>query len=87
MINNAFSKFIQGKVFKDLRIDLDKKRRRFFAGLIKEASTGKGALANFARITGNKSIAQLNPENDVDAKKLWDIKVTTKKVKKLRVRM
>ena len=29
LINNAFSKFIQGKEFKDLRIDLDKKRRKF----------------------------------------------------------
>ena len=84
LINNAFSKFIQGKEFEELRKDLNTKRRRFFAGLIKEASTGKGALANFARITGNKSIAQLNPENDVDAKKLWDIKVTTKKVKKVK---
>ena len=84
LINNAFSKFIQGKEFETLRKDLNTKRRRFFAGLIKEASTGKGALANFARITGNKSIAQLNPENDADAKKLWDIKVTTTKVKKVK---
>ncbi len=84
LINNAFSKFIQGSEFEELRKDLNTKRRRFFAGLIKEASTGKGALANFAKITGNKSIAQLNPENDADAKKLWDIKVTTKKVKKVK---
>ena len=81
LINNAFSKFIQGKDFKDLRDDLDTKRRRFFAGLIKEATTKKGPLANFAKITGNKSIAQLNPENDADAKKLWDIRVTTTKIK------
>ncbi len=84
LINNAFSKFIQGSEFEELRKDLNTKRRRFFAGLIKEASTGKGPLANFAKITGNKSIAQLNPENDADAKKLWDIKVTTKKVKKVK---
>ena len=81
LINNAFSKFIQGKDFKDLRDDLDTKRRRFFAGLIKEATTKNGPLANFAKITGNKSIAQLNPENDADAKKLWDIRVTTTKIK------
>ena len=81
MINNAFSKFIQGKEFTELRKDLNTKRRRFFAGLIKEATTKKGPLANFAKITGNKSIAQLNPENDADAKKLWDIKVTTTKIK------
>ena len=81
MINNAFSKFIEGKEFESLRVDLNKKRRRFFAGLIKEATTKKGPLANFAKITGNKSIAQLNPENDADAKKLWDIKVTTTKIK------
>ena len=62
-------------------MDLNKKRRRFFAGLIKEATTKKGPLANFAKITGNKSIAQLNPENDADAKKLWDIRVTTTKIK------
>ena len=81
MINNAFSKFIEGKEFESLRVDLNKKRRRFFAGLIKEATTKKGPLANFAKITGNKSIAQLNPENDADAKKLWDIRVTTTKIK------
>ena len=84
LINNAFSKFIQGKDFKDLRDDLDTKRRRFFAGLIKEATTKNGPLANFAKITGNKSIAQLNPENDADAKKLWDIRVTTTKTKKVK---
>ena len=81
LINNAFSKFIEGSEFESLRVDLNKKRRRFFAGLIKEATTKKGPLANFAKITGNKSIAQLNPENDADAKKLWDIKVTTTKIK------
>ena len=81
LINNAFSKFIQGSEFESLRVDLNKKRRRFFAGLIKEATTNKGPLANFAKITGNKSIAQLNPENDADAKKLWDIRVTTTKIK------
>ena len=81
LINNAFSKFIEGSEFESLRVDLNKKRRRFFAGLIKEATTNKGPLANFAKITGNKSIAQLNPENDADAKKLWDIKVTTTKIK------
>ena len=84
MINNAFSKFIEGSEFVELRKDLNTKRRRFFAGLIKEATTKKGPLANFAKITGNKSIAQLNPENDVDAKKLWDIRVTTTKTKKVK---
>ena len=73
-----------GNEFVELRKDLNTKRRRFFAGLIKEATTKKGPLANFAKITGNKSIAQLNPENDADAKKLWDIRVTTTKIKKVK---
>ena len=81
MINNAFSKFIQGKDFKPLRDDLDKKRRKFFAGVIQEASKPGKPLANLAVIDGNKSIAQLNPQtSDADAKKLWDMKVVTSKV-------
>ena len=83
MINNAFSKFIQGKDFKPLRDDLDKKRRKFFAGVIQEASKPGKPLANLAVIDGNKSIAQLNPDtSDADAKKLWDMKVITTKIDK-----
>ena len=83
MINNAFSKFIQGKDFKPLRDDLDKKRRKFFAGVIQEASKPGKPLANLAVIDGNKSIAQLNPQtSDADAKKIWDIKVVTSKIDK-----
>ena len=83
MINNAFSKFIQGKDFKPLRDDLDKKRRKFFAGVIQEASKPGKPLANLAVIDGNKSIAQLNPQtSDADAKKLWDMKVVTSKIDK-----
>ena len=83
MINNAFSKFIQGKDFKPLRDDLDKKRRKFFAGVIQEASKPGKPLANLAVIDGNKSIAQLKPDtSDTDAKKLWNMKVTTSKIDK-----
>jgi len=82
MINNAFSKFITGTQFDGLRKQLDKDRKRFFATQIKKASIGDGPLANFARITGTKSIARLNPENnDADAQKLWDMRVVTTKVK------
>ena len=82
MINNAFSKFITGTQFDGLRKQLDKDRKRFFATQIKKASIGDGPLANFARITGTKSIAQLNPENnDADAQKLWDMRVVTTKIK------
>ena len=83
MINNAFSKFIQGKDFKPLRDDLDKKRRKFFAGVIQEAAKPGKPLANLAVIDGNKSIAQLNPQtSDADAKKLWDMRVVTSKIDK-----
>jgi len=78
MINNAFSKFIQGPEFLALRKKLDKERKKFFATVIKEASMGNGPLANFARLDNGKSIAQLHPEtNESDVKKLWDIKVKT----------
>jgi len=83
MINNAFSKFIQGPEFESLRVDLNKKRRKFFAGVIQEAAKPGGPLANLATIDGNKSIAQLNPQtSDADAQKLWDMKVVTSKVDK-----
>ena len=85
MINNAFSKFITGTEFEKLRIQLDKDRKRFFATQIKNEATGNGSLANFARITGNKSIAQLNPEkNDADAQTLWAMRVVTTKTKKVK---
>ena len=85
MINNAFSKFITGTQFDDLRKQLDKDRKKFFATQIKKAATGDGALANFARITGTKSISKLNPEtSDADAQTLWDIRVVTTKTKKVK---
>ena len=85
MINNAFSKFLTGPEFLELRKTLDKERKRFFATQIKKAATGKGPLANYARITGNKSITQLKPEtNDADAQTLWNMKVVTTKTKKVK---
>ena len=85
MINNAFSKFLTGPEFLELRKTLDKERKRFFATQIKKAATGKGPLANYARITGNKSITQLKPEtNDADAQTLWSMKVVTTKTKKVK---
>ena len=82
LINNAFSKFIQGTEFKELRKDLNIRRQRFFAGVIKDACTGDGPLANLSEIDGNKGIAQLNPSVPADAKKLWDMKVVTSKIDK-----
>tara|TARA_R100001082_G_scaffold106900_1_gene80242 strand:- start:52 stop:1407 length:1356 start_codon:yes stop_codon:yes gene_type:complete len=85
MINNAFSKFITGPEFLELRKKLDKERKRFFATQIKKAATGKGPLANYARITGNKSITQLKPEtSDADAQTLWSMRVVTTKTKKVK---
>tara|TARA_R100001594_G_scaffold6887_1_gene19158 strand:- start:3 stop:1358 length:1356 start_codon:yes stop_codon:yes gene_type:complete len=85
MINNAFSKFLTGPEFLELRKTLDKERKRFFATQIKKAATGKGPLANYGRITGNKSITQLKPEtNDADAQTLWSMKVVTTKTKKVK---
>ena len=85
MINNAFSKFLTGPEFLELRKTLDKERKRFFATQIKKAATGKGPLANYARITGNKSITQLKPEtSDADAQTLWDMRVVTTKTKKVK---
>jgi hypothetical protein len=48
MINNAFSKFLTGPEFLELRKTLDKERKRFFATQIKKAASGKGPLANDA---------------------------------------
>ena len=85
MINNAFSKFLTGPEFLELRKTLDKERKRFFATQIKKAATGKGPLANYARITGNKSITQLKPEtSDADAQTLWSMRVVTTKTKKVK---
>ena len=85
MINNAFSKFLTGPEFLELRKTLDKERKRFFATQIKKAATGKGPLANYARITGNKSITQLKPEtSDADAQTLWNMRVVTTKTKKVK---
>jgi len=83
MINNAFSKFIQGSEFESLREDLNKKRQRFFAGVIQEAAKPGKPLANLAVIDGNKGIAQLKPQtSDADAKKIWEMKVVTNKIDK-----
>ena len=83
LINNAFSKFIQGKEFDTLRKDLNNKRRRFFAEVIQDATKPGEPLANLATIDGNKGITQLRPAtSDADAKKIWDIKVVTSKIDK-----
>ncbi len=81
MINNAFSKFIQGSEFLELRKKLDKERKKFFAKVIREASIDNGPLANLASSDESKAIAQLNPDNNAnDVKALWDMKVKTSQV-------
>lgn len=74
MINNAFSKFIEGRDFADVRSDLDEHRKKFFAGVIKEACEPGGPLSLYART--NKSISSLNPDNLTDAETLWNTKIT-----------
>tara|TARA_B100000427_G_scaffold214729_1_gene179189 strand:- start:269 stop:1606 length:1338 start_codon:yes stop_codon:yes gene_type:complete len=82
LINNAFSKFLQGKEFLNLRKKLDKERKQFFAEVIKEAASAGGPLANFAALDNGKSIAKLNPKKEADVKTLWGMKVATTKIVK-----
>lgn len=79
LINNAFSKFIEGKELSDVREKLNKHRIKFFASVIKEACQQGGPLYGLARVVGTKTISSLNPDNDADAKTLWDMKVTRQK--------
>ena len=76
LINNAFSKFIEGSKFKDVRDELDDHRIKFFAKLIKEACcSGKtGKEAPLEKIAST-DVHKLNPDNLGDAKKLWQTKV------------
>lgn len=83
LINNAFSKFIQGPELASTREKLNKERKKFFAGVIKEAASSGGPLATLAQITGNRSITQLNPNVENDAEILWNTKVLIMKNNKL----
>jgi hypothetical protein len=78
LINNAFSAYIEGPQFKTTRDKLNDHRIKFFAGVIKEACGPGGPLERFA-LSGNKNISSLNPNNKVDAKSLWDMRVIRKK--------
>lgn len=73
MINNAFSKFIEGSDFVDVREGLDEHRKKFFAGVIKEAAQPGNPLALYAR--ANKSINSLDPDKLSDAEILWNTKI------------
>ena len=79
LINNAFSKFIEGPQLQDVRNKLNDYRIEFFAGVIKEACLPGGPLSTLAVPTNGKSISQMNPSNRQDAKKLWDVKVIRQK--------
>ena len=86
LINNAFSKFIQGQ---DKLIEkLDEHRIKFFAGLIKKAccshkkdglKNGKPdpehPLASIVYTGDGTNIHKLNPDNYNDAKKIWNTRV------------
>lgn len=78
LINNAFSAYIEGPQFKTTRDKLNDHRIKFFAQVIKEACGPGGPLERFA-LSGNKNISSLNPNNKVDAKALWDMRVIRKK--------
>jgi hypothetical protein len=78
LINNAFSAYIEGPQFKTTRDKLNDHRIKFFAGVIKEACGPGGPLERFA-LSENKNISSLNPNNKVDAKSLWDMRVIRKK--------
>jgi len=79
LINNAFSKFIQGQ--DKLIKKLDRHRICFFASLIKEAAC-TGPLKGMGEVQGNLPPEKLNPEKWSDAKKLWDMRIKTKKILK-----
>tara|TARA_R100001082_G_C4348994_1_gene153658 strand:+ start:53 stop:1405 length:1353 start_codon:yes stop_codon:yes gene_type:complete len=78
LINNAFSKFIEGSKFKDVRDELDEHRIKFFAGLIKEAccpphNGGKDKETPLEGIADD--VHHLNADNYNDAIELWKTKV------------
>jgi hypothetical protein len=73
LINNAFSKFIEGPQLKTVRDKLNDHRIKFFAGVIKEACQSGGPLENIA--VTKKQIGSYNPNNIADARALWDMKV------------
>lgn len=73
LINNAFSKFIEGPQLKSVRDKLNDHRVKFFAGVIKEACEPGGPLENIAIL--NRDISRLNPNSINDAKLLWNMKV------------
>lgn len=75
LINNAFSKFIEGNELQSVRNKLDDHRIEFFANVIKEACLPGGPLSTISIAANGKSISQLNPSNKQDAKKLWDMKI------------
>jgi len=84
MINMSFQNIFKGNeswATKALN-DINKARRRHFAGVIKEASGPDGVLNSVVakefftdKVSGNKTLAQLNPNLDADAKIIWEIKV------------
>lgn len=81
LINNAFSKFIEGQ--DKLIKRLDDHRICFFASLIKEAACDRnGPLCGMGEVQGNKSIEKLNPNRRADAQELWDMRIKTKKILK-----
>ncbi len=78
LINNAFSKFIEGSKFKDVRDELDEHRIKFFARLIKEAccpphNGGKDKETPLEGIA--QDVHHLDPDNYNDAIELWKTKV------------
>ncbi|MAQ91560.1 MAG: hypothetical protein CMM03_17025 [Rhodopirellula sp.] len=81
LINNAFSKFIEGPNLTQVRSQLNDHRIKFFAGVIKEACVPGGPLQGIA--STKKDIAKLNPNNIQDAKLLWDMKVDRQKGNKI----
>lgn len=77
LINNAFSKFIEGPKLAKVRIQLNEHRIKFFANVIKQACQKGGPLENIG--VAKKDIGRLNPNNIQDAKILWDMKVARQK--------
>lgn len=84
MINMSFNNIFKGNepwAIKALNY-INQARRRHFAGVIQQACSSGGVLESICdeefineKISGNKTLAQLNPNNDADAKTIWDIKV------------
>ena len=75
LINNAFSTFIGGPVFKKVRDDLNDYRIKFFASVIKDAFSPGQPLSKFAELPQYRSLQSLNPNIINDAKVLWEMKV------------